>query len=280
VLLVVLVLSLHVENLNVLLVQGAREAHLSVYPRGCDKSAAAQCEYEFLLCKLFNGPANDQATLCNCAKEFYGSCLRLAGCETAHEVGPLTNHEVYMATCVAFIMQHNCPDPLICSINCASETQIDPSTTKIIPFNNYGQYYLRTRICLTKIQEQRLQRYSVIQQVTCTELSDFNVCNRWVPPSSFVPVALPINTTYIEIDSCIITNNGSYSCLTQPGPAQVYGNSFLFPKSFEVTPTNLTTCRTDSDCLGSFCDKTFRPSICSPKTIQQALGEGADYMNV
>lgn len=79
VLLVVLVLSLHVENLNVLLVQGAREAHLSVYPRGCDKSAAAQCEYEFLLCKLFNGPANDQATLCNCAKDFYGSCLRLAG---------------------------------------------------------------------------------------------------------------------------------------------------------------------------------------------------------
>lgn len=57
----------------------ATEVHLSEYPRGCDTSAAAQCEYEFLLCKLFKGPANDQATLCNCAKDFYGKCLRLAG---------------------------------------------------------------------------------------------------------------------------------------------------------------------------------------------------------
>ncbi len=60
-------------------VLGAPAAHLSVYPRGCDTNAAALCEYEFLLCKLFSGPANDQTTLCNCAKEFYGSCLRLAG---------------------------------------------------------------------------------------------------------------------------------------------------------------------------------------------------------
>lgn len=150
-----------------------------------------------------------------------------------------------MATCVAFIMEHDCPDPLICAINCASDYQIDTSTTKIIPFNNYGQYYLRTRVCLTKIQEQRLQRYSVIQQVTCSDLSDFNICNRWVPPSSFVPVALPINTTYIEIDSCVINSDGSYTCLDDPAPQQVYGNSFLFPKSFEVTPSNQTTCSSD-----------------------------------
>ena len=36
-------------------------------------------QYEFLLCKLFNGPANDQTTLCNCAKVFYGECIRKAG---------------------------------------------------------------------------------------------------------------------------------------------------------------------------------------------------------
>lgn len=57
----------------------ATEVHLSEYPPGCDTTAAAQCEYEFLLCKLFKGPANDQTTLCNCAKDFYGKCLRLAG---------------------------------------------------------------------------------------------------------------------------------------------------------------------------------------------------------
>lgn len=55
------------------------EYHLGEFPPGCDKTAAAQCEYEFLLCKLFNGPANDQTTLCNCAKDFYGNCLRRAG---------------------------------------------------------------------------------------------------------------------------------------------------------------------------------------------------------
>lgn len=74
----------------------------SILPPGCDSAAALQCEYEFLLCKLFHGkffflllfimlllwinqyihdlgPANDQATLCYCAGVFYGSCLRLAG---------------------------------------------------------------------------------------------------------------------------------------------------------------------------------------------------------
>jgi hypothetical protein len=175
-----------------------------------------------------------------------------------------------MATCVSFIIQYNCPDSTICSINCASDTYIDRSTTKIIPYNNYGNYYLRTRICLAKVQEQRLQRYSVIQQVTCSKLSDFQICNRYIPPKSFVPVALPLNTTYIVIDSCFTTNNGSFTCLTSnPDPVQVYGNSYLFPTSFEVPPTNITTCTTDSDCLGSFCDTRINPNICSPKTIQQ-----------
>lgn len=49
------------------------------YPSGCDTEAALQCEYDFLICKLFEGPANDQQTLCKCASIFYGICLRLAG---------------------------------------------------------------------------------------------------------------------------------------------------------------------------------------------------------
>lgn len=48
-------------------------------PAGCDEEAALQCEYDFLICKLFNGPANDAKTLCDCAKQFYGSCIRQAG---------------------------------------------------------------------------------------------------------------------------------------------------------------------------------------------------------
>lgn len=53
--------------------------YLGAMPPGCDQTAALECEYNFLLCKLFKGPANDKNTLCTCASEFYGRCLRLAG---------------------------------------------------------------------------------------------------------------------------------------------------------------------------------------------------------
>lgn len=54
-------------------------SYLQEYPSGCDVEAAQQCEYDFLLCQLFNGPANDVTTLCNCATIYYGTCLRVAG---------------------------------------------------------------------------------------------------------------------------------------------------------------------------------------------------------
>jgi len=57
----------------------ASYSYLRETPPGCDSEAALQCEYDFLICKLFNGPANDAKTLCDCAKEFYGSCIRRAG---------------------------------------------------------------------------------------------------------------------------------------------------------------------------------------------------------
>lgn len=218
-------------------------------------------------------------------------------CETANEVGPLTLHQIYMKTCVDFIMENDCPDPLICSINCASDTNIDKSTTKIIPFNNYGQYYLRIKTCLSKVHEQRLERYSVIQQDSCKSIDEFEVCSRWIPPSTFVPVALPIDTTYIEIDSCEIIGNGTYSCPSSLISTKVYGNRFLFPESYDVAQTASSICTTDSkfsssvliidncnilidDCLGSFCDVQYSPSICSPKKIEQALNSGKDYMTI
>jgi hypothetical protein len=187
-------------------------------------------------------------------------------------------------------MTYNCSDSLICGINCASDASIDNSKTKIIPFNNYGSNYLRIRTCLYKVQQQQLSRYTTVQQVFCSSINEFEVCSRWIPPSTYVPVALPIETTYIEIDSCSITTNGGetvYSCPPMNQAQRVYGNSFLFPTSFQINPTNTSICKTDGippifnpfqlnlflhlvdDCLGSFCDFHFHPSICSPKTIQQ-----------
>ena len=56
-----------------------------------------------------------------------------------------------MKTCVDFIMTNNCPDPLICGINCASTDSIVKNNMKIVPFNNHGVYYLRIRTCLFKV---------------------------------------------------------------------------------------------------------------------------------
>lgn len=57
----------------------ANSGYLGTYPPGCNEEAALKCEYDFLLCKLFNGPANDKETLCTCASVFFGECLRMAG---------------------------------------------------------------------------------------------------------------------------------------------------------------------------------------------------------
>jgi hypothetical protein len=262
--------------------------YLGASPPGCDEDAALTCEYSFLLCKLFQGPANDKETLCNCARDFYGSCLRLAGCEMAKEVGPLTLHKIYMKTCIDFIMDNNCPDPLICGTNCAADENIDLNTMKIIPFNNYGKYYLRIRTCLHKVHPQRLQRYSTIDLNACVELNDFEPCSRFIPPLTFVPVALPISTTYIEIDKCIVVDTVStgrfepynvYECLTDETPARIYGNSLLFPRSYDYEQSAESECATDDDCLGTFCDLQYQPPICSAKSIAQALGTGEKYFS-
>ena len=143
-------------------------------------------------------------------------------------MGPLSKHEIYMKTCIDFIMSNNCPDALICSINCASDADVDRNTAKLIPFNNYGPTYLQLRICLFKIHSQRFERYGKfqstiiqlcflhmittnyvyifktanIEQVACTSDSDFVTCSRLISPNTFVPVALPIDTTYVEVQSC------------------------------------------------------------------------------
>ena len=48
-------------------------------------------------------------------------------------------------------MKNNCPDPLICGINCATDKEIVRNEMKIVPFNNHGVNYLRIRTCLFKV---------------------------------------------------------------------------------------------------------------------------------
>lgn len=250
------------------------------YPPGCDEDGAKNCEREFLACRLFEGPADDPETMCFCGQEFFGSCLRSVGCQTSMQVSFSVNPTNYMQQCVALIMQYDCPSTLMCSINCASEGNIVRDNVLVMPFNNYGKYHLRIRFCTSKTHEQRYSRYSLVDQVPCSTLDDFLICSRWIPPLTFVPVAFVKNTTYMEVDSCEILDSGDPYCRTEdPKPARIYGNAYMFPRSYDVEQTTFSICSSDSDCLGSYCDSSFKPSICSPKSMVHVLNKGSKYFS-
>ena len=246
--------------------------------QGCDKTAALACEYDFLQCRLFTGPADDPETMCKCGEIFFGQCLRRAGCQTNVQVSSAAVPTNYMQQCVSLIMQYDCPSTLMCSINCASEASIDKDNVLIMPFNNYGRYHLRVRMCTFVTHPQKLSRYSVIDQVSCKSLDDFLSCPDLIPPLTFVPVAFVKNTTYMEVDSCEISSTGELSCRTDdPPPTRIYGNKFMFPKTYDVPLTSFSICASDADCLGSFCDVKFHPPFCSPKTMIHIQRSGSFY---
>ncbi len=97
-------------------------------------------------------------------------------------------------------------------------------------------------------------RYSFVNTKACQTLTDFSSCSRWIPPLSFVPVALPVDTTYIEVDSCEYLPSGQAFCHTaSPAPVRMYGNKFLFPTSFDVPQSNVSVCSSDGGWVGWCC---------------------------
>ena len=220
-------------------------------PISCDEDAAAVCEYNFLQCRLFTGPADDPATMCRCGEVYFGQCLRQAGCMFGRELNRLSTHGIYNDLCVKNIMQFDCPSVLSCAVNCATELSIDSSSSKIIPFNNYGMYSLRIRICDRVVHQDRLQRFSTVVPIPCKELSDFKICNRWIPSLVFTLVAIPSNTTYIEVDNCEKLGDGTYNChtTTEPLPTRVYGNQYVFASQFNVAQSNVSICKTDGSVM-------------------------------
>lgn len=158
-----------------------------------------------------------------------------------------------MKSCIKSIIKNDCPSPIQCAINCASDGLIDTTSVKIIPFNNYGKYYLRIKICLKKVHQMKLKRYSIVQAVACETDDDFSLCNRWIPPLTFVPVALPKNTTYIEVDNCEIVN-GNYSCQSSTFSTRIYGSNLLFPRSFDVAKSNNSICASNGKYSGLQCN--------------------------
>lgn len=45
------------------------------FPTLCDPVKATKCEHDYLICKQFDGPANDPETTCYCGSIFYGECI-------------------------------------------------------------------------------------------------------------------------------------------------------------------------------------------------------------
>ena len=202
-----------------------------------------------------------------------------------------TPHMIYLKECVDFIMKYDCSDPLMCAWNCASSGKLSGVSYNLVPFNNYGSYYLRIKLCSGVANVQQLQRYGIVSPLTCSSKDDFQFCNQWVPNDAFIFVALPTNTTYIEVDYCQQAGNNSI-CYESPPPTRLYGNKLLFTSTFDVTKTSDSICYNDGNhktlyvhqiteylsklliadqCLGSFCDKRFHPHACSPKTLKQVL---------
>lgn len=245
------------------------------YPSDCDIDAANECSREYDICVLYTGPVGTE-TRCRCAKQFYGDCLRKANCMLQYIPD---GSMVYTRQCVSFLMENNCPDPLMCAVNCASEGNIDRNTTRIVPFNNYGKYYLRLRLCNHVVHPQKLQRYGIVYPPSCGSFDEFQICSRWIAPNEFVPVALPINTTYMMVDYCTIKDGNKYCLKSDPSPTRLYGGRVLFPSSFDVPKSLSSICSSDDDCLGTFCDFSERPNTCSPKSLKQVGNSGAHYFD-
>ena len=169
----------------------------------------------------------------------------ISGCQTSNQVGPYTNHENYLKTCVDVIMKYDCPDTTICAINCSGDGPINATSSNMLPINNYGDYYLRIRLCLSAVQPVLLNRYSTVSPVYCNDITDYTVCSRFIPPHSFIPVAIPVTASSIVIDSCEYTN-GAYFChQITPAPRHMYGNKIMFPPSFDVKATETSVCQSD-----------------------------------
>lgn len=162
-------------------------------------------------------------------------------------------------------MKYDCPDTLMCAINCASEKRINRTTSKVIPFNNYGKYSLRIRICDFTVHPQKLERYANVEPVPCKQLSDFKICTRWIPPLTFIPVAIPSNATYIEVDNCETLPDGSEFChmTTEPLPVRVYGNERIFASQFNVAQSNVSICKTDGIGIILSTELQFKSALCN-----------------
>ena len=197
-------------------------------PRSCEPSEEELCSQEYMRCLLYQGPANDRLAACYCARQFYGICLREAGCAAT-----------YCTKCVREHMVQDCEDMSVCGSNCVGDgnglTNFD--STRVLPINNFGKNFLRFSVCDLGVDEDVLERFEVVRMKRCAEPAPgvkgedaYKICPYWIPPSTFTALLIPLNSTYIRLEyanyvSGEIINglNDSYyaNVLTDPPPKEV-----------------------------------------------------------
>jgi hypothetical protein len=95
-----------------------------------------------------------------------------------------------------------------------------------------------------------LEKYSTVVSLACNDMTDFLVCERWIPPFTFTTVSIPSTTTYLEIDYCDVNPDDPLDrfCNTvNPPPDRLYGSTVLFPSTFNVDQTSVSVCSTDGE---------------------------------
>ena len=233
----------------------ADDDELEVLPGGrkCFKSKATRCRKDYEQCLLHTGPAMHQPTLCRCQAEYYGVCLREAGCAAD-----------YMLECIDMQRKSDCEDMSVCGSSCVgAANDLVPDSAVVLPVNNFGQNFLRFTVCEKTYNKRSFARHSVVKMERCDE-STFQECPYWIPPNTYTALAISSNASYLRMEYCVLTDD-TYGCVQNPRPREFYGTPIHWPSTIDVNFAESTFCRYDSDCPGSFCDHVQEPPTCSPR---------------
>ena len=202
-----------------------------IKPRSCDGTEELACEQAYMRCLLYEGPANDADAACYCAGQFYGKCLRAAGCAAKRYGDCWKEH-----------FAQNCADMSVCGSNCVGDgNSLDLQDGRILPINNFAANFLRFSVCNLGVDEDVLERFEVVRMKRCAEPGPgveakdaFKICPYWIPPSTYTALVIPKNSTYIRLEYANyvdsrriqpdITNGSRYfvaNVLSSPPPIEV-----------------------------------------------------------
>ena len=156
-----------------------------------------------------------------------------------------------------------------------------------------------------------LDAYSMVVMERC-DAASFKVCDYWIPPATFTALAIHPNSTYVMVEKCIFVaaedrevgasrraaespprpltlppphpqqdgrqaDGDRYKCLPEDRK-EYYGSRVHWPSSIDVEFSEAPRCESNSDCPGSYCDRTLRPPICAPKNLDQVTGDADGYL--